>query len=102
MITFIWLQHHSELSVLFLPYSARDNITTSNLYYYSGRIRGYTNLKRGVSTWIKDYSHRNPTYLDYAFRRRFSIPIILYFCFWHDIQHGFEYWKQRVNGLDYK
>lgn len=69
--------------------------TTDTTGRWGGRA-GTANLVRGKSTWIKDYLSADPVYTDVLFRRRFGVPLFL---FWrvHDalLELDYEFWGTR-------
>lgn len=59
---------------------ARAHAKSSELERRWGGRTGTPNIVRGRSTWIRDYLQSNPTYTERLFRRRFAVPL---FVFWH-------------------
>lgn len=77
-----------------------DNALVMHDEIRGGRILGSKNFVRGASTWITSYIDVNPAFPDHIFRRRFSIPRVLYFRIKDDLlRHREDYWKKRRNGI---
>lgn len=63
---------------------------------WGGRAKGATNIRRGLSTWRRDYLEGDCVYPERLFRRRFGVPRLM---FWriHDdlVEHCPWYWGTR-------
>lgn len=96
-------QQHTTMVSILECYNRFGSSCGDDMDGYAGRLQGSKNHRRGASNWIKDYIAPNPTYPEYIFQRRFSIPRVLYFALKHDLLlHRTEFWKQRTNGIGFK
>ena len=69
---------------------------------WGGRKPGSKNIRRGESSWIKDYIADNAAYPSYLFRRRFSIPKVMYLQLKKDLlEQKPENWETKTNGIGF-
>lgn len=77
-----------------------DETSSDDQDNWGGRQVGTKNFPRGECNWIKDYIGPNSTYPCYLFRRRFSIPKVMYEKLKQDLlQFNNDVWKTRKNGF---
>ena len=70
---------------------------------WGGRRPGAKNRRRGESNWNKDYTADESTYPPYVFRRRFSVPKVMFNRLKKDLlEYNYDVWKQRTTGYGKK